>query len=54
MLWREQDSTMHNLDVAKNNFGPSGKSVSVWRLDGKNMFTDQNPNMTTVREDGLE
>lgn len=48
LLSREQDSHVHNIEVAKNNFGISGKDTPVWRLDGKNRFTDEDPKQNDI------
>jgi replicative DNA helicase len=38
-----------NIELAKNNYGPSSKDTPVWRMDGENRFTDMNP--SNIRRD---
>lgn len=43
LLWYDADQRHHVIAVAKNNYGISGKEISVWRLDGKNRFSEVQP-----------
>lgn len=40
ILWKHTDEDFHRLEIEKNNFGVSHKTVRLWRLDGKQKFTD--------------
>jgi replicative DNA helicase len=43
MLIRDKENDCHLIQVAKNNYGISGKEVKVWRLDGKHKFSETQP-----------
>ena len=39
LLYWDGEKQHHTLEVAKNNYGISGKDVDVWRIDGKHRFS---------------
>jgi len=39
LLYWDGEKNHHILEVAKNNYGISGKDVDIWRMDGKNRFS---------------
>jgi replicative DNA helicase len=43
VLLMSRDENGFGIEIAKNNYGPSGDTIQVWREDGKNRFTDINP-----------
>jgi replicative DNA helicase len=47
LLYWDGEKNHHVLEVAKNNYGISGKSVDLWRMDGKHRFSAVAP---TVRD----
>jgi replicative DNA helicase len=46
LMSREDDKFF--IEVAKNNYGPSGRTTEVWRMDGRNRFTDIDPYIRRV------
>jgi replicative DNA helicase len=49
LLFWDGEKCHHVLSVAKNNYGISGKEVDVWRIDGKQHFSEYE---ITKKEDG--
>lgn len=43
LLYWDSENECHQIEVAKNNYGISGRSVPAWRIDGQHRFSAVSP-----------